>query len=96
MYDLNRLDDLHYQKVLSRLAKELDTARWALYEIKRNSEKGKIIKVIIYLVSSESKLDKGTWHFDIRWLTDQLVNTGFDKKEVSQTIIRLFGTKTTH
>lgn len=96
MYDFNKLDGLHYQKVLFKMAKELDTARWALYEIKRNSEIGKIIKVIIYLVSSKSNLEKGTWHIDTKWLTDQLVNTGFDKKEVSQTIIRLFGTKTTH
>lgn len=96
MNELNKHDDLRYQKVLSRLAKELDIARWALYEIKTNSEIGEIIKVIIYLVSSKSKLEKGTWPIDTRWLTDQLVNTGFDKNEVSQTIIRLFGTKTTH
>lgn len=95
MYDLNKPDNLHYQGILSSLAKELDTARWALYEIKRNSETGKIIKVIIYLVSSESTLENGTWYIDTGWLTDQLVNTGFDKNEVSQTITRLFGANTT-
>lgn len=96
MYDLNKRHDSHYQEVLSRLAKELDTARWALYEIKTNSETGRIIKVIIYLVSSESKLEKGTWYINTGWLTDQLVNTGFDKNEVSLTIIRLFGADVTH
>ncbi|MHB9094114.1 MAG: hypothetical protein ACYC21_05535 [Eubacteriales bacterium] len=63
MIDLN-MREASYQEILSKLVRELDAARWALYEIKSDSETGRIIKVIMFLTTSSPRFDMGTRHID--------------------------------
>ncbi|GAW90961.1 hypothetical protein [Calderihabitans maritimus] len=96
MYNLKDCDESHYEMVLLRLVREIETARWALYEIKKGSKIGKILKDIIFLISTEPRLKEETNCIDVGWLAERLVATGFDENLVTQVITRLFSPKTGH
>ncbi|MBS4025083.1 MAG: hypothetical protein KGZ96_05340 [Clostridia bacterium] len=77
------------QKKLIETAWKLNKFRWMMYEVKLDTEVGKILGAIIYLAEQEELLlDK----YDLKkmnWLVNQLANLGYDLQLVLETIEKL-------
>ncbi len=78
------------QKKLVDVAWKLNSLRWAMYEMKLNTEMGKILGAIIYLAGSEVLLSEN--QNDLRklsWLTKQLIELGYNRQLATETIKKL-------
>jgi hypothetical protein len=77
---------------IRKLVRDLETARWVLYEIKQDSETGRLLKNIIFLIDRAVEgiaVDNGT--INEKRLILNLIEAGFDSILVMDTVTRLFG-----
>ncbi len=94
----NRLKMLDYNKfncsetAIRKLVRDLETARWVLYEIKQDSETGRVLKSIILMIEREGggvAGDNGI--INEKRLISSLIEAGFDGLLVTDAVNRLFG-----
>jgi len=80
------------EMTIRKLVRDLETARWVLYEIKQDSETGRLLKNIIFLIDRAAEgiaVDNGT--INEKRLIFNLIEAGFDSILVMDTVTRLFG-----
>ena len=80
------------EMTIRKLVRDLETARWVLYEIKQDSETGRLLKNIIFLIDRAAEgiaVDNGT--INEKRLIFNLIEVGFDSILVMDTVTRLFG-----
>ena len=86
-------NNLNYtETAIRKLVRDLETARWALYEIKKDSETGRLLKSIIFLID---RLDEGivgdNGRINEKMLINNLIEAGFEGGLVTAAVDRLFG-----
>ncbi|PKM80931.1 MAG: hypothetical protein CVU89_11340 [Firmicutes bacterium HGW-Firmicutes-14] len=84
----------YYEGVLAGLVQELETARWALYEIRKDSETGRILKSIIFLINTGLLSDGSKGRVNSGMLAGLLVSAGFDRDLALRAIDRLLNIDT--
>lgn len=77
------------QKKLAEVAWKLDKSRWIMYEVKLDSDMGKILEAIMFLAGSEGLLSGNHDDLQKNWLIDQLTELGYDKQLAIETIKKL-------
>ncbi|GAB4273730.1 hypothetical protein [Thermincola ferriacetica] len=82
-------DEGFLKNTLCSLIWNTEISRWAIYEIKSNSEKGKILKEIIYWFCNNSVSELTFTPENTSWITTRLIELGFDKNSVEQVILLL-------
>lgn len=85
-----------YYDAILKMVWSLEKARWILYEIKIDSETGKIIKGIIYLLSKIQAVEGGIRNIDVDFISTEMLNAGFSSYLVTEVIRRLFGENINH
>ncbi len=89
---LNYSNFTYSETAIRKLVRDLETARWVLYEIKQDSESGRLLKSIIFLIDRAAEgiaVDNGT--INEKRLIFNLIEAGFDSILVMETVTRLFG-----
>lgn len=90
MHNFRTYNEKYYEKALIKMVWNLENARWALFEIKSDSETGKILKNVIYILGNFQTIEEAMQEIDIDWLTAQLVNMGSNRYLVVKVISKLF------
>ncbi|MBU7007885.1 hypothetical protein [Phosphitispora fastidiosa] len=89
---LNYSNFTYSETAIRKLVRDLETARWVLYEIKQDSESGRLLKSIIFLIDRAAEgiaVDNGP--INEKRLIFNLIEAGFDTILVMETVTRLFG-----
>lgn len=86
-------DSHYYVTALAQLVQEVETARWALYEIGNDTEAGRIIKKAICLLNPGLTADS-VRQPDSAPLNDRLTALGFDRDLVDRVVAKLLSGRT--
>lgn len=89
MLDSNKLDEEYIKKTLTSIIWNNEVFRWAIYEIKCNSDKGKILKEIFYLFYDSEIPELPLNTANTPFIISTLVEQGFDVDVIKQVILLL-------